>query len=425
MNSKSGIIDQLLLIGILAIAFLFAALGLYLTQDLASPLPWAKPSLSPTLTRVPPTATHTSTREPTSTPTRRPTYTPRNTSTQGSPAPGSLTALPSGSPQPPGTDQPPPGSPQPPSTGQPPPGSTQPATTSQPDTGSPQPSSTLQPGETPQPTPTGAQFSITPSPTSGPTEPGTTATPTSTDTETLTPGEDTPTPTETSEVPTETLEAGTETPTPTITPTELPGGYVLIEGRVLLNGQPAANVALAFEGNDTYDATTDSEGKYVFGVPEDETDVFIIFRYEDNQSLTPTTDVTIEAWLEGEVPDGATTLTLPDMEIGLLINSQRFELTSPANGATYQGSAISASNPVPFAWNIYPGSGTVSRYDVFITTRGDIDDSPSWSFPTQNLSASLTSSIPAGQYWAAVRVVLESGDFNISITSRPNDLNIN
>jgi len=129
-------------------------------------------------------------------------------------------------------------------------------------------------------------------------------------------------------------------------------------------------------------------------------------------------------WIEGVIED-TQPLTLPDMEISVLINSQRFILNTPTDGATYQGSAISASNPVPFTWNIYPGGGAIVRYDAYVLPNDNIDGSPYWSYPTTATSASLTQPLSPGSYWATVRVTLTLGDYTVVVTAQPNDLIIN
>jgi cytoskeletal protein RodZ len=269
---------ELLLIGLAALIFLLAALGLFLLQNPHAPLPWAKTSTfspvpSATVTQSIAIGTHL----PSLTP--RTSYTPFATRlTIEAPAP----------------------SPSPDST--------------------PTTNATTSTSQTTGPSPTGS---------------------TETSTSTFLPGTQPPTAT------------NTITPTPAVSPTLAPG-EIGITGLVVLNGAPVPGISVSFRDDQpTRSYITDAQGRYWFTTYAIGVDFLLAFEKRDNPQYTPTTLFASTALLYGYLPSGSSVITLPDLEISLVLNGQSFEPTTPIEGATYNSSIITAANPIQFTWSTY------------------------------------------------------------------------
>jgi len=273
--------SELLLIGLAALVFLLAALGLFLLQNPQAPLPWVKtatftPAVSAigsqpiTIEVIPPTITS------------RTSYTPFATR---------LTI----------------------------------------EAPTPSPSSDSTP--TTDTTPSASQ-------TVGPTPSGTLAA-TPTITPTFMPG--TLQPTNTS----------TFTPIPTASATLSPGESG-ISGRVVLNGSPVSGVSVSFRDDQpARSSLTDTQGRYWFTTYAIGVDFLLAFEQSVNTSYTSVATVASTVLLYGYLPAGSSVIILPDLEIGLVLNGQSFEPTTPIDGASYNSAVISSANPLQFTWTTY------------------------------------------------------------------------
>lgn len=148
-------------------------------------------------------------------------------------------------------------------------------------------------------------------------------------------------------------QGASSTPSPTTTETLSPGEYG-VTGRVVQNGTPVANVLVEFADDvSPRQTTTNSSGLYWFTTLAPEADFTLTFNQSDNLRLTPTAQVASLAWIEGALPTGVDIINLPDFEVSTNLNGMFFELLTPTNGFSFSASAISASNPIPFAWSFY------------------------------------------------------------------------
>ena len=195
---------------------------------------------------------------------------------------------------------------------------------------------------TQEPTPAGPTISPdprTPSPTPTPDipYPGVQPTPTTA----LLPGTPSPTPTSTS--------------SPTFSPTAtLAQGEIGISGRVVLNGVPVSGVNVTFRDDQPpRSAVTDSLGRYWFTTYAIGIDFLLSFEQATNLQYSPGTPVASTAILYGYLPSSNTVITLPDLEISLIIAGQSFEPTIPIDGATFSAVNITSSNPLQFVWTTY------------------------------------------------------------------------
>lgn len=198
------------------------------------------------------------------------------------------------------------------------------------------------------------EFTTTVTPTAGPS---------------LTPDPRTPSPTPTTapayppgqSSPTIALLPGTPSPTatltstPTFSPTStLATGEYGISGRVTLNGAPVAGVSVTFRDDQpARSAVTDPQGRYWFTTYAIGVDFLLTFEQAANTQYTPSTPIAFTAGLSGYLPAASSVITLPDLEISLLISGLSFELTTPLNGATFSVPNITAANPIQFVWTTY------------------------------------------------------------------------
>lgn len=281
----------ILLAGIVAAVLLLAALGLYLIQNPAAPLPWEKPTASPTIT-LPPTVTGTTTPTITDTPTRRVSYTPR---------------LPTNTPQPSETATP----------------TTIPTTQVIP-TATTAPTFThLPPTNTPEPTRTRSAHTKT------------------------------PTLTQEASTPTGTTAADTATPTATLpSGTVQVGGRMLVNGAPVVQG---VLVKFEIENVTTLTTTTDANGYYTFTMSVNSGFNFAAtFDQSKNEQFYPGEQITLWAWIAGLIPAPNITAKLPDLEISLTPGGNTFQPLTPANGASVSVEPLSSTNPLRFEWNAYP-----------------------------------------------------------------------
>ncbi len=382
-----------LLVGLAAGIFLLAAFGMYLAQDTASPLPWQPPTETFTITPIPPTATITLTPAPTQTATRRPTYTPRlGTATLGAETPGTSEA-------------------------------TQiPASTATPGTPGGA-TSTLAASLTPPPagaTPTSTQSSGGgyPGPVTNTPIPTATTTDSQPPTSTLTPqpGADTPTPT-----PTSTGTTGGPTPTATETITE---GDIRVQGRVVQNGTPVANVTLEINEGD-FTVETDTNGYYQFDLPKDVGEPFLIdFFHASNDTLDPSDEIAEWVWVEKDIEEDDLVVQVPDIEISLRVGTALFQPTAPDESASFSLAQVYASNPIVFGWSAYHRTATYTvklGYDDILNTKWD-------SSPTNATTANFIGStaVTTGyDWWWTIEALYEENDCSFHIHTQTRKIVLN
>ena len=364
-----------LLVGLAAGIFLLAAFGMYLAQDPASPLPWQPPTVTFTIT---PTTTLTLTPAPTLTATRRPTYTPRlSTGTLGADTPGAGETTP------------------------------MPASTATPGTPGAA-TSTIAASATPPAaaTPTYTQASGGyPGPvTNTPIPTATTASQTPTITLTPEPGADTPTPT---------LTATNGGPTPTATET-VTEEDIRVQGRVVQNGTPVANVTLEINEGD-FTVETNANGYYQFDLPKDVGEPFLIdFFHTENDTLDPSDEIVEWVWVEKDIEEDDLVVQVPDIEISLRVGTAFFQPTTPDESAAYSLAQVYASNPIAFGWSAYHRTATYTvklGYDDIVNTQWD-------SSPTSATTANFTGStaVTSGHdWWWTVEALYEENDCSFHV----------
>ena len=353
--------DHLLLIGLVALIFLLAALGLFLLQQPPAPLPWAKTATSSPL----PT-----TSQPLVVIEHQPTLTPRTSYT---PFISRLTALvttptlgPTSSP------------------------------TASPTSGTP---------STPTPTNT-----LAPTPLPGTTQP---ATPTATHTPTFLPG--TPSPTT------------PNTPVPTPTPTLAPG-ETGISGRLVQNGTPVAGVTVSFRDDQpARTVVTDALGRYWFTTQAIGVDFAITFEQAANSQFSTSIQVASTALMYGYLPTGSTVISLPDLEISLVLDGQTFEALTPVDGAAFNATNITDANPIQFTWSSY---NQVEYY--YVELYDPETDQILWG--SEDLTSTNvmfdgtlddSTQIVSGSYYWMVIANRPVGDYRLTVYSQPRDLLIN
>jgi hypothetical protein len=171
-----------------------------------------------------------------------------------------------------------------------------------------------------------------------------------TPTGTITPATPTPTFLPGTQAPTAT---NTITPTPAVSPTLAPG-QLGISGRVVQNGAPVAGVSVSFRDDQPPRSfTTDSQGRYWFTTYAIGVDFLLAFEQSANTQFSSATPIASTALLYGYLPSGSTVITLPDLEISLVLNGQSFEPTTPLDGAAFSAANITSANPIQFVWTTY------------------------------------------------------------------------
>jgi len=346
---------ELLLIGLAALIFMLAALGLFLLQNPQAPLPWAKTA---TFSPVP-SATIT---QPIASGTTLSSFTPRTSYT---PFATRLTIE-------------------------------APTSSSSPDS-----TPTAQDTSSTDATPSASE-------TAGPSPTGATAT----STPTFLPGTQPPTAT------------NTITPTPAVSPTLAPGEFG-ITGMVVLNGVPVPGISVSFRDDQpTRSDITDSQGRYWFTTYAIGVDFLLSFEKGENPQYTPSTLFASTALLYGYLPSGSSVITLPDLELSLVLNGQVFEPTSPIEGATYSTTIITGANPIQFAWTSYnqaefyyvelsPGDsdlllwGSENTTSTNVMFNGTLDDG---------------THIAAGTYYWFIAANRSINDYTLTVYTQPHSL---
>jgi hypothetical protein len=197
-----------------------------------------------------------------------------------------------------------------------------------------------------------------------------------------------------------------------------------VSGRVVRDGASVgAGTVVELEGRDTARTTTDANGKYAFDSASLEETFNVVFAQAWNEQYE-VGEVASWAWLEGEAPSDDTGIALPDLEISLEIDAERFEQVAPAVDASFSAGQISPRTPLTFEWTSYSGA---SFYWVDLGREGEAG--PVW----KSLLTSLTStsfngilndetSITAGTYWWSVGAQKQIGAFKLFVYSWPRAL---
>ncbi len=371
--------NQILMVALATVLLILAALSFYLLQDPSAPLPFAAlPSASPTLVTPVPSITP----EPslTNSPTHQTSYTPfvtPATTVPGTPEP--ITPIP---------------------------GTT---------TGASQSTTSTPIGTLPSNLPTKTR----------------TARPLGTATQIYTPLPGTPTFTFT---PASRTPTSTRIPTlviPTLSPTStqtLVSGEYPVTGRIVLNGTPVPNVVVWFEDDvAARQTTTDSGGHYTFVTLAPGTHFTLTFKQDDNHQLTPASQITSLARIEGTLPTGVDTIQLPDFEISLNLDDMLFQLLTPVNGAAYSAAYISPSNKIQFIWTLYGQGGSYhvelgpNGSDVASYSSDQLASTYDWWDGTLDNGTHITE----GAYWWRVAVTDSLGAYVMDLYTQPFDLIFN
>ena len=250
--------------------------------------------------------------------------------------------------------------------------------------------------------------------------------------------------------PTATLEPSTATPEPTltlaptptplpITPTPSPVATSLptatstpvlatqISGCVKQDGQSVGmGVSVELEMQSVITSVlTDFNGCYTFQAIFAPGKFSVAFSHQSNSQITGP-NIVHWAWLDGVLLDTGITLTLPDLDISLEINSQHFTPISPTDGASIAIDQISLENPLLFEWQPYDDA---SSYWVDL---GLLDDTvPVWQ--STKLRTNLaefygnldgTGYIQAGSYWWSIGCQTRIDVYNFIVYTPPISLDI-
>jgi hypothetical protein len=198
-----------------------------------------------------------------------------------------------------------------------------------------------------------------------------------------------------------------------------------VSGRVVRDGASVgAGTTVELEGRDTVRTTTDANGRYAFDSAALEGTFSVVFAHEWNAQQYTTDQVASWAWLEGDAPSDDSGIALPDLEISLEVNAERFEPVAPAAGASFSTREISSRTPLTFEWTPYSGA---TRYWVDLGAEGEM--TPVW----QSLLTFLTSSsfngtlndettITAGTYWWSVGARKQIGAYQLFVYGWPRSL---
>jgi hypothetical protein len=219
--------------------------------------------------------------------------------------------------------------------------------------------------------------------------------------------------------------------TTTVSPTAsqtLNAGEVEVKGRVVQNGTPVANAVVEFKDDASgRKRTTSPEGHYFFTTLAPGTAFTLMFTQAENPQITPVSEIASFAWIEGSLPTGIDSITLPDLEVSLNVGGINFELQTPTDGATFSAAVISPANPLQFSWTLY-NQGESYQVELGLNGSGD----PIWTSPETvtnnwmwNGSLDDNSHISEGNYWWRVSVKKSLGDFHLIAFTQEWDLIFN
>lgn len=194
------------------------------------------------------------------------------------------------------------------------------------------------------------------------------------------------------------------------------------------NGTPIPNVIVWFEDDvQARQSTTNSGGHYSFITLAPGTHFTLTFDQADNPQLTPATEVTSLARVEGTLPTGVDTIQIPDFEISLNLDAMLFQVISPVDGATYSAAYIGSSNLIPFNWTLYSQGGS---YHIELGPNGS--DVPGYTSSQLartdymwNGTLDNGTHISEGAYWWRVAVTNSLGAYVLDLYTQPFDIVFN
>jgi len=220
---------------------------------------------------------------------------------------------------------------------------------------------------------------------------------------------------------------GTTSVTQTPSQTRSAGEYE-VKGRVVQNGTPVANAVVEFtDDTPARTRTTNPEGHYSFITLAPGTSFTLMFNQLDNPQITPVSEIASLAWIEGTLPTGIDTISLPDLEVSLNVGGITFEALTPEDGATFSAAVISPANQLQFSWTLYNQG---EYYHVELGENGSED--PIWTSP-ETVSNNLFwngllddgSHVSEGDYWWRVSVIKSLGDYKLFVFTQKWDLIFN
>jgi hypothetical protein len=200
-----------------------------------------------------------------------------------------------------------------------------------------------------------------------------------------------------------------------------------VTGRVVLQATPVgAGVVVELETYTTITTTTDAEGKFAFDPLPLNGAFNVVFAQAWNSQQYAAGQAASWAWLSGFVPSTDLTIKLPDLDISLVIASQRFEPSAPPAGASISVGQITVGNPLEFEWTPY---FEAQRYWVDLGRENAT--SPIWqSYLVVSTTASFDgtlsdrTTLTAGQYWWAVGAQKKVGIYQFTVYGYPSPLSI-
>ena len=170
--------------------------------------------------------------------------------------------------------------------------------------------------------------------------------------------------------------------------------------------------------------STDVEGGYIFDSVSADANFSIVFAREWNMDIYTGSQVASWAWLEGLALSSSSAIELPDLEIGLKVDSQEFEPTAPDPNASYSAKQISSDNPLKFEWTSYPGN---TRY--WVDLGKESESVPVWQsyvtfYTTTSFYGALDngSQIAPDRYWWRVGVRKQVGIYKLFVYSSSSSL---
>jgi len=219
----------------------------------------------------------------------------------------------------------------------------------------------------------------------------------------------------------------TITISPTASQTRSAGEYE-VKGRVIQNGTPVANAVVEFtDDTPARKRTTSSGGHYSFITLAPGTSFTLLFNQVDNPQITPVSEIASLAWIEGTLPTGIDTISLPDLEVSLNVGGINFEPQTPEDGATFPAAVISPANPLRFSWTLYNQGelyyvelGVNGSEDSIWTSPETVKDDWFWNGLLDD-----GSHISEGNYWWRVGENKSLGDYKLIVYTQKWDLLFN
>lgn len=171
-------------------------------------------------------------------------------------------------------------------------------------------------------------------------------------------------------------------------------------------------------------ATTDTDGRYAFDLTSLEGAFSVVFAQAWNTHIYEDDQVASWAWLDGAALSGTTTIEVVDLEISLVIDSQKFEQDTPAAAATFSAGQISPGSPLYFEWTPYPDA---THYWMDLGKEGET--TPVWqSILTLSPSAEFDgilddgTGIDTGVYWWNIGAQKNVGIYHMTAYGHPRTL---